>query len=141
MAQPSSAIHNISYFPAAADVLPSLSSSTSMTSSTMIFESKIPQNYLSIVFHHTYTHTYEIYMCVCWCCPAPQKSIIRQRILHTLKMKRGSPSKYPLSENKHQICVKLCCRVMMHFFWIQPRLNFSCIKRDFTLFSIHINIQ
>ena len=36
VAQPSSAIHDISYFSAAADKLPSSSSSTSITSSTML---------------------------------------------------------------------------------------------------------
>ena len=75
-------------------------------------------------------------MHVCWCCPAPQKSIIRQRILHTLKMKRGSPSKYPLSENKHQICVKLCCRVMMHFFVNSTETEFFLHK---TLFHLIFN--
>ena len=50
MAQLSSAIHYLSYFPAAVDMLPLLSSSISMTSLTMIFESQIPQPPMTISF-------------------------------------------------------------------------------------------
>ena len=69
MAQLRWAIHYLSYFPAAANVLRLLSSSTSMTSSTLMFESKILQP--PVIGFSTHAIMYKA---TYWWCSAPKKT-------------------------------------------------------------------